>query len=407
MVENRVFVGDKTVKKMVGGAVDEQSIDIDESALKDLDLSQKIDFMLKQNIGISLQLKQQQSQLSNIDSNFKELNKRLNAVEVKQTENSIQIDKLRTQRNEDTDRIVGAVSNIHAVRESCDFVSSQYDELLQKVAALETAKKVQDGVNKQQTNECTQLKALVANVQNELDQERQLNNSQHQYYRTCFHLKLCGVPLQPGEEEHSDTPSNYHTLKAIEDVCAAAHVQLDPNTIDVCHRLGSDPTSPIIIRFCTKSARFMFYNQRHNFNDITSKDVQFSPLSNSANSAPGARGARGGGAPRGAPRGGKSYGTRSQTAAAAGDYQRDIDTEEGTRIYVQEHLTKFNKTLLSTTKTKLSGVYKYPGYVKNGTIRVKKDDNATYQVVRTLADVTKLIPVQDDGTPNTANGGET
>ena len=116
MVENRVFVGDKTVNKMVGGAVNELSIDIDESVLKDLDLSQKIDFMLKQNIGISLQLKQQQSQLSNIDSNFKELNKRLNAVEVKQTENSIQIDKLRTQRNEDTDRIVGAVSNIHAVR---------------------------------------------------------------------------------------------------------------------------------------------------------------------------------------------------------------------------------------------------------------------------------------------------
>ena len=78
-------MGDKSENKMVDGALD----DIDEGALKDLDLSQKIDFMLKQNIGISLQLKQQQTQLSDIDSNFKQLNKRLNAVEVKQTENSV------------------------------------------------------------------------------------------------------------------------------------------------------------------------------------------------------------------------------------------------------------------------------------------------------------------------------
>ena len=87
-------------------------------------------------------------------------------------------------------------------------------------------------------------------------------------------------------------------------------------------------------------------------------------------------------------RGAKTYGTRSQTAASATDSaNRD---EEGSRIYVQEHLTKYNKSLLSAAKNKLTGSYKYPGYVKNGTIRVKHNDNSTFTVIRTIADIEKL-----------------
>ena len=38
-----------------------------------------------------------------------------------------------------------------------------------------------------------------------------------------------------------------------------------------------------------------------------------------------------------------------------------------TKIYIQEHLTKHNKSLLSAAKTQLAATHKYPGYVKNGT----------------------------------------
>ena len=365
----------------------------DEVNLDNLDLSQKMDIMLKQNFAITkqlkqqeTQLKQQETQLGEIVHNFNTLNTRLNAVETTQKSNTDRIDDLSTQRLADTTKIIDTASKLSDVQESCKFVSTQYDDLLTTITALKLTNTTQEGLIKQRGKECAELQTQINDLKNEFGQERLHNDSQHQYYRTCFHLKLCGVPLQPSEEEQSTTPCNFATLKVIEDVCAAANVNLNVNTIDVCHRLGSEPTSPIIIRFCTKSARFHIYNQRSNFNSITSGDVTFTTIQapeQNDNSTRGARGGRGGNG-RGGNRGKYNMrsSTRTSTASAA---------SANTKIYIQEHLTKNNKSLLSAAKTKLAASYKYPGYVKNGTIRAKVDDGSQFVVIRSAADIEKLL----------------
>ena len=89
-----------------------------------------------------------------------------------------------------------------------------------------------------------------------------MRNREQQYTRTSINLKLCGVPIQEGEEEVSNTKTNPITKFVIEKVCEAAGIQVPESSIDVCHRLGNDTHSPIIIRFSSKSARFDFYNQK-------------------------------------------------------------------------------------------------------------------------------------------------
>ena len=67
------------------------------------------------------------------------------------------------------------------------------------------------------------------------------------------------------------------------------------------------------------------------------------------------------------------------------------DNNEDMRIYIQEHLTKFNKMLLKEMKVKLSNSYKYPGYVKNGELRAKQGDTDKYKVVSCMSDLNNLI----------------
>ena len=136
--------------------------------------------------------------------------------------------------------------------ESCDFISDKYEDLKDSVKLLEDANKLQVTTNKDHADECVLLKKAIDDLKNELEQEKRNNNDQHQYYRTCFHLKLCGVPLQPGEDEQLDTPSNHHTVQAIKDICTAADINLIEGSIDVTHRLGQESHSPIIIRFATR-----------------------------------------------------------------------------------------------------------------------------------------------------------
>ena len=76
-----------------------------------------------------------------------------------------------------------------------------------------------------------------------------------------------------------------------------------------------------------------------------------------------------------------------------------------TKIYIQEHLTKHNKSLLSAAKTQLAATHKYPGYVKNGTIRAKVDDGSQFVFIRSAADIEKLLhpAVATDEPSNPAN----
>ena len=71
--------------------------------------------------------------------------------------------------------------------------------------------------------------------------------------------------------------------------------------IDVCHRLGFERRSPIIIRFASKSSRYSFHSQRSKLNVIKTTDVDYADLPVVAEKKP-MRNSRGGYA--GASRGG-------------------------------------------------------------------------------------------------------
>ena len=89
---------------------------------------------------------------------------------------------------------------------------------------------------------------------------------------------MCGLPLQPGEDERADTPSNPVTRELLERVCQTASITLPPSAIDVCHRLGNERRSPIIIRFTSKSARYLFFSQRYKLTKISTLDVNYTNL---------------------------------------------------------------------------------------------------------------------------------
>ena len=60
-------------------------------------------------------------------------------------------------------------------------------------------------------------------------------------------------------------------------------------------------------------------------------------------------------------------------------------------MYMQEHLTKQNKLLLNETKTVFKAMnFEYPGYVKDGQVRVKQFKNDKPRAVKCLADIKKI-----------------
>ena len=342
------------------------------------DLNEKMNLMLKQNFKITTQLTLQETQLKDIKNNIETFNTRLDGLETNYKMVSDKVDNLTENNN----KIIGIANEFASVRESCQFISDKYDETAGHIDKIITHNKTQDGLLKSREKECAELKQALDNLRNEFNQERVNNNEQHQYYRTCFHLKLCGVPVQPGEEEKSDSPSNPYTLKAIEDVCSAAKIKFDANMIDVCHRLGTDDLSPIIIRFCSKSARFYIYNQRNQLSTITSNIVNFrQPEALNMDSS--GRGRRGG-------RGGSKYVTRASAQINTDTPVNQHSDDEGTRIYIQEHLTKFNKSLLNEMRTRLKD-HKYPGYVKHGTLRTKTTAESKFQIIRSSTDIDKIL----------------
>ena len=139
---------------------------------------------------------------------------------------------------------------------SCKHISAQYDEVL-KTANKNSANFTDLNARVQSlSDENVLLKKQISDCRNELTQEKTARNSDAQYQRTSINVKLCGLPLQPGEEIQTNTPSNPVTSALVQRVCEASTISLlSANDIDVCHRLGSQPRSPIIIRFVSKSAR--------------------------------------------------------------------------------------------------------------------------------------------------------
>ena len=99
--------------------------------------------------------------------------------------------------------------------EAVSFLSAKYDEL-KRVSDESKANfaKLQQNVNMSHA-ENIYLKGMI----DDLEQEKVHRNTESQYWRTCFNLKLCGIPIQTGEEIKSRTPTNLVTCEVMERVC--------------------------------------------------------------------------------------------------------------------------------------------------------------------------------------------
>ena len=148
------------------------------------------------------------------------------------------------------------------------------------------------------------------------------------------------------------------------------------NSIDVCHRLGKKPYSPIIIRFTTKHARFDFFNQgMKKLKGLTTADFDFTKLRK--------RGVIPPATPAVTRSGNKSSAADNPTAEHQPSFAvRDDDS----LVYLQEHLTNYNRNLLKDTRAALKCTHQYYVYVKNGEIGVKLDENEKYTVITSTAD---------------------
>ena len=194
---------------------------------------------------------------------------------------------------------------------------------------------------------------------------------------------MCGIHLQPGEDERSITSTNPVTREIINRVCAAAQINIGENDIDVCHRLGAEVRSPIIIRFNSKSARYNFFSQRKKLINISTTDLNYDnlPSVTPADAAPNER--AGGGRSRGGRHGGPAA-RNVESFAVAGE----PNTDEDQPIYMQEHLTKFTKDLLKEAKETFTALeYEFPGYIKDGEVRVKRRADDKPMSVRAKTDI--------------------
>ena len=88
--------------------------------------------------------------------------------------------------------------------------------------------------------------------------------NQEQYTRRTM-VEVNNIPKQESEKENS--------LDIIYKLLDLLKLNLDRKTIDVAHRLSDKPDSPIIVKFTTRSARDLFFNNRSRLANHTIADL--------------------------------------------------------------------------------------------------------------------------------------
>ena len=303
-----------------------------------------------------------ESQLSNISTQLNGIDGRLTTLEGRTTALEKQHDELSEKTAKFTE-----------LQQSVEFLSTKYDEMM-KVADSNT-KNVTDLRQSctQLTAENIMLKGMLKDFKNNMEQEKVARNEDSQYFRTSHNIKICGMPIQPGEDIKTENPHNIVTGEVVTRICVAAGINLPEGAIDVCHRLGDNVTSPIIIRFSGKYSRYAFFNQRQKLKKITLSNVNLTNLPVIDQPQRETRGNR------------NSRDQVRDGAIPSGD----------SKIYVQEHLTRYTKELLKVTKLSFGNdselQFKYPGYIMHGQVRFKRAENDKYEVIRCASDIKRVL----------------
>ena len=331
-----------------------------------------------------------QSSISVIGSDVKSLGDRFSLLESRTKAVEKRLDTVETSTvtleintNNATTSISNLNTSVEEVKQTADFISKKYDELLKQSNDNKAA--IANLVNNltNVTKENITLKTMIAGYKHELEQEKAARNADAQYHRTSLNVKLCGVPMQAGEEVQGRNPTNTVTREVVNRVCEAANINLGFDDVDVCHRLGGEERSPIIIRFSGKSARYSYFNQRSQLKNIKTTDLNLGNLPASEARPEGIQNQR--------DRNRGGYHARTGRRQAADTFGPDTVAHD---IFMQEHLTQVTKALLTETKNalkELEPAWAYPGYVKDGTVRVKRFANDHPTIIRNKEDIAKAI----------------
>ena len=339
-----------------------------------LTTEQKIDILLEKFDTFDTKLTGIGTRLDVIEKTVSDQTTSINRIDGVLSTDSNRIKDLEDKQDDQT-------KSIEEVKSSAEFISKEFENMKLKVAEIDSVK-----------TENVHLKKRIDDLSHDVLQEKVGRNIEQQYLRTSLNIKLCGVPAQTGEDVQTKSASNPVTLEVLKQVALQTDMLLPPSSIDVCHRLGSEPNSPIIIRFTSKSARFNFVSQKGKLKNFTSADLDLSGIqipkqilelleSKQRNSVAGRGGSRGGS------RGGFNNSSRGGSNGASSFGGGGFTT---TSIYLQDHLTKRNKDLLREAKDTLKGSFEFPGYVYHGEIRAKQNTNSKHHVIYTSADIQKL-----------------
>ena len=118
-----------------------------------------------------------------------------------------------------------------------------------------------------------------------MNQEKTGRSEQDQYFRSSFFVKIAGIAIQEGEEKKSVDASNLKTMEVLQKLVDECGMQgYHALQVDVCHRVGHDVFSPIIVKFKGKNDRARFFKQRDKLRDQKSDTIGL-PLSSDQTAA--------------------------------------------------------------------------------------------------------------------------
>ena len=130
----------------------------------------------------------------------------------------------------------------------------------------------------------------------------------------------------------------------------------EPSQIYVCHPVGSNKYSPLIVRFRTKNDRMSFFNQRKSLKKIN--DLAQFDLGNDCKKA----------------------------------IDNRPDKSKVPFYIIQENLTKMNADLLKLARDKAKSLqYLYPGYIAGGQVRVRKTQDGSFISIQRKSDINKIL----------------
>ena len=123
----------------------------------------------------------------------------------------------------------------------------------------------------------------------------------------------------------------------------------------------------------------MFFGQRNKLKDITTVDVNYDDLPTVLRKQFVGDSGRGG-------RGGHAGSTRRKPSASVKG-----EPDNGQLIFMQEHLTSYSKKLLKDAKDTFNDLgFQYPGYIKDGEVRVKFGAEDKPHTIRSKGDIANV-----------------